>query len=71
MGSFEEGIYTILVCLPYVFMLTSIVFLLKGFYLKKHIKIGKKNFIISFVCFIMGILIYLLPVILLVIIKMY
>lgn len=71
MESFEESIYTIFVYSPYVFMLISTVFLFRGFYLKKHTKIGKKNLIISFACFIMGIIIYLLPVILLFIIKMY
>ncbi|MDF2883946.1 MAG: hypothetical protein K0R54_4511 [Clostridiaceae bacterium] len=71
MGSLEKSIYIIFVYLPYVFMLISIIFLFRGFYLKKHMKIVKKYFIISFVCFIMGIIIYLLPVILLAIIKIY
>ncbi|MDF2884716.1 MAG: hypothetical protein K0R54_5286 [Clostridiaceae bacterium] len=69
MGLFEESIYTALIYLPYALMLISIVFLFDGFYLKKHMKSGKRYFIISFECLIMAIFIFLIPVILLIIIK--
>ena len=70
MGNFEMGIFYTLLYLPYVLTLISIILLCRGFYLKKHKKSGKRYLIFSIVCFIMGIIIFLIPVILLLIIKL-
>jgi hypothetical protein len=69
LGNFEKIIYTIMVYLPYLFVLIAIAFLIKGFYLKSKKKNSKKYYTISFICFILGIFILLLPVILLLIIR--
>ncbi|HCT64794.1 MAG TPA: hypothetical protein DIC60_05950 [Lachnospiraceae bacterium] len=69
MGNLEKNCFTIFVYLPYLFALISIGFLCIGLYLKTKKKNSKKILIISLACFIVGILIFLVPAILLIVIR--